>query len=217
MIERLGVVNQVSFKGSTENELYKNFKQNHINEPSTAVQNVPLQQNISGAENVVEKKSIKEKLADGRKGILNIFKGFTKLSNTTKGFLNGLVCGTATTGAVGFVGKNLQKGEMKVDKVFVEMFSDVVNAGKNVITKAIPAIWNKSPKENISAILKAPSAFYKYCESGITEGKGNKKVAIIATLAGLAVLTYNTIKGHLKGNHSAAEIDHYTDNGHVKS
>ena len=220
MIKRLGVLNQVSFKGSSENELYKNFNSlNSIPNYGTVATNQTnaIQQDNSGASDVVEKKSIKETFAAGRKGVLNIFKGFTKLSNTTKGFLTGIVNGTVAAGIVGFVGKNFQQGELKIDKVLVGMFSDVVQAGKNVITKAIPAIWNKSPKDNLKAIKDAPAAFYKYCASGAKEGKNNKTVAVVATLAGIGVLAFNTIRGHLKGNHGAAEIDHYTNSGHTQA
>ena len=94
-----------------------------------------------------------------------------------------------------------------------QSFGGIVKDTGKVLAKAfgfIPSIITKSPLQNVKSLTSLPSKFYgKYL-------KGHKATAAIATVAGLAVLGFNVVKGKVKANRKNADVDHSVNQGHIK-
>ena len=228
------VVNMMQTLKLVPNSTKNNFEKFEV--PSIQIARTPEQKNdsfVSKEENkteniekkdktenkttdVIKNKGIKEKTTSAFGKVINFFKSVAKTKETAKGTLKGLRNGAIATVGVAFVGKNLQEGEGKILSTITAMGKNIGKVISTTVTKVIPTVFTKSPKEYLSSIRHLPKGFYNYCSSGVEKGaKGSKTVGIVSTLAGIGVLGYNIIKGLAKGNMKKADIDHYTDNGHV--
>ncbi len=203
---------------STKNN-FEQFKVPNVQIAKTTNQendNFTPKETKANATDVVENKSIKKEKTSFFGKIINFFKTILKAKETIKGTAKGVKNGLIAMAAVGFVGKNLQEGKGEILPTIVATGKNIGKIVSTTVTKVIPAVFKSNPKELLSSVKKLPKGFYKYCSSGIEQGaKGSKTVGIVATLAGVGILAYNTIKGMAKGNMKKANVDHYTDNGHI--
>ncbi len=145
-----------------------------------------------------------------KNGTINTIKAFNTTTNTTAGIIKGLVGGSLATAAVGILGKNIKESKGQILGTLTGTMKDV----QKVATKAIlaaPCIITKAPVDNVKSLSKLPKEFYK------NYLKGNKATAAVATAAGVAVLAFNTLKGKMSANMKNADVDHYTNTGHIKN
>ena len=188
-------------------EVFKDFNQNSLN--AAKIEETPkdsLQVNVAIQETPKEE-SVFSKI---KHGMINVTKGFNTTTNTSAGFIKGLALGAAATGVVGVLGKNAKESKGQIVGTAVGVLKDIKNGAIKTI-KATPSLITKAPIENAKTLLTLPKKFYKEYL------KGNAKTAAIATAIGAGVLAYNTLKGKIIANKKNADVDHYTNTGHIKS
>ena len=160
---------------------------------------------------VVDVNSPKKKLtfADLKKKVFGVVKGFNTTTGTVGGVVKGGIFGGLALGATGIVAKNIKVAESNIWKSISGIAKDAGKVLKKVVC-AIPAAITKSPLENIKNLSSVPKKFYsEYL-------KGCKGVGAIATVVGLGVLAFHTIKGKIKANEKNADVDHKVNTGHTK-
>ncbi len=145
-----------------------------------------------------------------RNGAINTIKNFNTTTSTSFGFIKGLVFGSVATGTIGVLGKNIKESKGQILGTLTGTTKDLGNAAIKTI-KASPSIITKAPIENAKTLLTLPKKFYKEYL------KGHKGIATIATIAGALILAYNTLKGKIIANKKNADVDHYTNSGHIKT
>ena len=95
-----------------------------------------------------------------------------------------------------------------------EVFATAYKGGLADVEKAIlaaPSLITKAPIENAKTLATMPKKFYKEYL------KGNKAIGALATASGIVVLAFNTLKGKVIANKKNADVDHYTNTGHIKT
>ena len=162
-------------------------------------------------EDKVEVKTPKKKLtfADVKNKFFNIVKGVNTATGTTTGVAKGTLFGGLALGATGVVAKNIKEANSNIWK---SISGIAVDTGK-VLKKAvcsIPDVVTKSPLENLKNLTSVPKKFYSQYL------KGHKGIALAATVVGLGVLAFHTVKGKIKANEQNANIDHKVNTGHAR-
>lgn len=210
MIQPLKYNSNIKFNGNESlknSELFKDFQK-----PATVLNSQATQQNDVANLNTAKEESIKQEniFSKTKKGIINTLKNFNTTTNTTLGFIKGLIFGSITTSVVGVMGKNIKDSKGQIWGTTIGILKD---AGKGIIktVESAPSLITKAPIENIKTLSKLPKKFYKEYL------KGNKTTAAIATTLGLGILAYNTLKGKIVANKKNADVDHYTNTGHIKT
>lgn len=162
-----------------------------------------------------EKQSPMDAVYGIRNKFLNLAKRINNLTGVSKGTVLGVVAGDLAGAASGIVTKNIIKSKGQIGGAVAGTIKDSAKAFSKIFTKAIPALWNQSLKDNLKSLLNSPAAFYKYTASGLEKNKG--VAGAVATVVGAGVLAFNVVKGKMSANHNNAEIDHYTNSGHIKT
>ena len=203
------MIKPIQFSSNSPFSAFDTNKTN-IKAPEPTVLNKTAEDTVQVA-NAQTEAAPKEKLTfeTAKKKVFNVVKGFNTATGTTAGAIKGGIFGGLTLGAVGIIGKNIKEAKSNI----WQSFGGIVKDTGKVIGKAfgfIPSIITKSPLQNVKSLTSLPSKFYgKYL-------KGHKATAAIATVAGLAVLGFNVVKGKVKANRKNADVDHSVNQGHIK-
>lgn len=203
------MIKPIQFSSNSPFSAFDTNKTN-IKAPEPTVLNKTAEDTVQVA-NAQTEAAPKEKLTfeTAKKKVFNVVKGFNTATGTTAGAIKGGIFGGLTLGAVGIIGKNIKEAKSNI----WQSFGGIVKDTGKVLAKAfgfIPSIITKSPLQNVKSLTSLPSKFYgKYL-------KGHKATAAIATVAGLAVLGFNVVKGKVKANRKNADVDHSVNQGHIK-
>ena len=203
------MIKPIQFSSNSPFSAFDTNKTN-IKAPEPTVLNKTAEDTVQVA-NAQTEAAPKEKLTyeTAKKKVFNVVKGFNTATGTTVGAIKGGIFGGLTLGAVGIIGKNIKEAKSNI----WQSFGGIVKDTGKVLAKAfgfIPSIITKSPLQNVKSLTSLPSKFYgKYL-------KGHKATAAIATVAGLAVLGFNVVKGKVKANRKNADVDHSINQGHIK-
>ena len=203
------MIKPIQFSSNSPFSAFDTNKTN-IKAPEPTVLNKTAEDTVQVA-NAQTEAAPKEKLTfeTAKKKVFNVVKGFNTATGTTAGAIKGGIFGGLTLGAVGIIGKNIKEAKSNI----WQSFGGIVKDTGKVLAKAfgfIPSIITKSPLQNVKSLTSLPSKFYgKYL-------KGHKATAAIATVAGLAVLGFNVVKGKVKANRKNADVDHSINQGHIK-
>lgn len=188
-------------------KLFKDFQQ----KPVTTLKKQEIQNDVTNLNTTTEKPQKEESVfSKAKRGLINTLKNYNTTTNTALGVAKGVVFGSITAGAIGVLGKNIKDSKGQI----LGTLTGIIKDTKNGIAKAIlasPSLITKAPIDNVKTLAKVPKKFYKEYL------KGNKATAAIATLAGLSVLAFNTLKGKIIANKKNADVDHYTNTGHIKT
>ena len=171
------------------------------------------------------KKSVTETVRSAKNGLLNFFKGFNNVKDTTSGFIKGAKEGILTGALIGTIGANYIKSKEAITESLSEnvksfpvgrlMFKtvdgtikDIFGLIKNAVL-SIPKLYTQSPQANLKELFsKNPiSSFFKYMKS-------SKLIAFTAVVA-IAITAIRTIQGKINANSKNAELDHKLNEGHV--
>lgn len=208
MIQPLKSNSNINFCANTsvnKTELFKDFQQQKV---TSKTQNSP---EVTAPPAHIEQKEPKESIFKKiRNGAINTLKGFNTTTNTSIGFIKGVAAGSVTTCAVAAIGKNIKEADGKILGTLKGVAKDMGKGAKKAILAA-PSLITKAPIENAKTLATMPKKFYKEYL------KGNKAIGALATVSGIAVLAFNTLKGKVIANKKNADVDHYTNTGHIKT
>ncbi len=141
--------------------------------------------------------------------VLNVFKGFNRVTGVASGAARGVADGVILAGSVGFIGRNIKRANGNIGKTITGMFNDAGKIIKTVFShKPITSLITKAPIENLKTLKSIPAKFYKSCM------KGNKLTSLAVVGTFLGAVAFRTIQGKLIANKKNADIDHYTNNKH---
>lgn len=165
----------------------------------------------SEEEQVLEEQQPKKKLnlTDIKHKLLNLFKGFNNVSDTTKGAVKGVAFGSIAAAGVGVVGKSIKDAEGKIAGTLANIGKDAFAGIKGVVT-FIPKLITKAPIDNAKDLITlVPRFFTRYL-------KGHKGIAALSALTAAGVIAFNVVQGKIKANKKNADLDHKLNHGHVK-
>ena len=198
MIQRLQY-NPVHFTNNATNQQAPNVK----SEVSIAKQNETEEQK--------SKFSIVDSYNKAKKGVTNVIKTANTTIGVGSGLAKGIVQGSLISGAIAIFGKNAKNGQGKIWDTTVGILKDawkVITFVPGTIKKA----WVNSPKENVISLFKSVPSGVKKVAKGV---KNHRLTTCLAITAGLATVTFNTVKGKLHANKTNADLDHRINQGHV--
>ncbi len=178
----------------------QNVSQPTASQPTADVQNEP------------EIKNTKSFFLKAKKSVTNVIKGANNVTSISKGAIQGTLEGAVLASIIAVVSKNYIKGNGKILET-LKAFGEDIKTMFKAIPGAIKKAYVNSPKDNLSDIFKsaksAPRKIYN-------AAKAHKKIAAVASGVMALMIAFRTIQGKMHANKRNAEIDHNTNQGHVK-
>ena len=198
----------MTFGANSTAELYNNVTMTRKAPEPNIQDTIQIEENKDLNPQIEEKKNIGEKYNSAKYGLMNFFKGFNKIKDTTTGFTRGLVEGTIAASLVGVLGKNLKEHDGKFFASIAGSLKDIASEACKII-KNIPSVITKRPPLNtVTTIIKEPFKQAKKL-------KGNPWAIVAALSVGLGFVAYRTIEGRIIANQKNANLDHALEEGHI--